>query len=299
MNLRDLEYALAVAEHGHFSRAAEACSIGQPTLSGQIRKLEAELGIELFERDGRAIRVTDVGRTILEHARTAVDAAKEIARAARAGRDPLAGTLRLGIIPTLGPYLLPHLLPTVRMELPALDLAFIEEPTAQLVAAVLSGDLEAAIVATAHEANGLAEITLFDEALQVALPATHPLATQRTLQLADIDPSELLLLTDGHCLRGQALSLCDVAPAAGSGRDLRASSLETLLNLVEAGYGITIVPALAARASRIASGSIVVRPFAEEQPTRGVRLIHRRSTARAVALRALAHAVRACAPACA
>jgi LysR family hydrogen peroxide-inducible transcriptional activator len=294
MNLRDLEYALAVAEHGHFSRAADACAVGQPTLSGQIRKLEAELGVELFERDGRTIRVTEVGRTILEHARTAVDAAREIARAAHAGRDPLAGTMRVGIIPTLGPYLLPHLLPAIRTGLPSLDLALVEEPTARLVAGVLAGDLEAAIVATAHESDGLAEIHLFDEALRVALPAHHALAEHDEVSLSDLDPEELLLLTDGHCLRGQALALCEAAPRAGTGRDLRASSLETLLNLVEAGYGMTIIPVLADHASRLAASGIVTRPFTAPGPVRTIRLIHRRSSARAAALRSLAAAARTC-----
>ena len=296
MNLRDLEYALAVAEHGHFSRAAEACAVSQPTLSGQLRKLEDELGVDIFERDGRTVRVTRSGRDILKYARVAVDAVADIERAAQAGRDPLVGTLRIGVIPTLGPYLLPHLLSTARERIPKLPLAIVEEPTALLVAGVLSGELDAAIVATSHASDGLSEIAIFDEPLWLVVPKDHALAKSESVRLADIDARSLLLLTDGHCLREQTLELCSAAQRAATDRDLRASSLETLLNLVEAGYGMTVVPALARHGPRFTNGSLVAIPFIAPVPTRRIRLIHRGTSPRIAALRTLSNAARTDAP---
>ena len=296
VNLRDLEYALAVAEQGHFSRAAEACNVSQPTLSGQLRKLEDELGVELFERDCRPVRVTRVGREILGYARAAVDAVSDIERAALAGRDPLEGTLRLGVIPTLGPYLLPHLLVTARERIPKLPLAIVEEPTALLVAGVVAGDLDAAIVATTHAAEGLSEIPIFDEPLWLAVPHDHPLAKRENVAIADIDARKLLLLTDGHCLREQTLELCSAAQRAATDRELRASNLETLLNLVEAGYGMTVVPALARHGPRFTSGSLVALRFASPSPTRRIRLVHRANAPRSAALNVLADEARAAAP---
>ncbi len=297
VNLRDLEYALAVAEHGHFSRAAEACAVSQPTLSGQLRKLEDELGVEIFERDGRTVRVTRTGREILTYARAAVEAVADIERAALAGRDPLVGTLRLGVIPTLGPYLLPHLLATARERIPKLPLAIVEEPTALLVSAVLGGELDAAIVATTHVAEGLSEIPIFDEPLWLVIPQGHALAKNENVALADIDAKSLLLLTDGHCLREQTLELCSAAQRAATDRDLRASSLETLLNLVEAGYGMTVVPALARHGPRFANGSLVALPFRPPSPIRRIRLVHRANAPRGSALKLLADEARAAAPA--
>jgi LysR family hydrogen peroxide-inducible transcriptional activator len=296
MNLRDLEYALAVAEHGHFSRAAEACEVSQPTLSGQLRKLEDELGVEIFERDGRTVRVTRVGREILAYARVAVNAVSDLERAAQAGRDPLAGTLRVGVIPTLGPYLLPHLLATARERIPQLPLAIVEEPTAKLVAGVVAGDLDGAIVATSHTSEGLSEVPIFDEPLWLVVAKDDALASQESVALSKIDARKLLLLTDGHCLREQTLALCDAAQRVAADRDLRASSLETLLNLVEAGYGMTVVPALARHGPRFDAGNLVALGFKAPTPTRRIRLIHRASAPRAAALRVLADAARADAP---
>jgi LysR family hydrogen peroxide-inducible transcriptional activator len=296
MNLRDLEYALAVAEHGHFSRAAEACAVSQPTLSGQLRKLEDELGVEIFERDGRTVRTTRVGREILQYARAAIDAVSDIERAAQAGRDPLAGTLRIGVIPTLGPYLLPHLLVTARERIPKLPLTIVEEPTALLVKGVLSGELDAAIVATSHAAEGLSEIPIFDEPLWLVVPRGHALAKRESVAIAEIDARTLLLLTDGHCLREQTLELCSAAQRAATDRDLRASSLETLLNLVEAGYGMTVVPALARHGPRFSNATLVALRFTAPTPTRRIRLIHRASVPRGAALNVLADAARAEAP---
>jgi LysR family hydrogen peroxide-inducible transcriptional activator len=294
VNLRDLTYALAVAEHGHFSRAAEACGVSQPTLSGQIRKLEDELGVELFERDGRTVRVTAAGKTILEPARRAVGAADDMRRAAEASRDPLKGPLRVGMIPTLAPYLLPHLLPAARERLAAMPLRVVEEQTEVLERRLAAGEIDVALLATMPERDGLVDVALFDEPLLLAMPAQHPLARKRTVDAKDVDGAGMLLLAGGNCLREQTLALCTRAQAAlASGSDLRATNLETLLNLVEAGYGVTVLPGLALEASRLLGGALVARPFTDNGVVRRVRLVHRRFAPRSRAFEALAAAIAA------
>jgi LysR family hydrogen peroxide-inducible transcriptional activator len=293
MNLRDLRYALAVAEHGHFSRAAEACDVSQPTLSGQIRKLEDDLGVPLFERDGRRIRVTPAGAAILERAREAVGAADDLMRIAEASRDPLVGPFRVGIIPTLAPYLLPLVLPAAHDALPLMPLAIAEEPTDRLLRRLADGELDAAVLATTPPAEDLADTPLFTEPLLVALPGAHPKARLAAITAADLDGETLLLLSEGHCLRDQALAVCHGRPPTPTGSDLRASSLETLLNLVEAGYGITIVPALARDVQHRDPARLATRPFADAAASRTVRLVFRPGTPRRIAAVRFAEVVRA------
>jgi len=280
MNLRDLEYVLALARTGSFSRAAEACDVSQPTLSLQVRKLEDELGVVLFERDGRRVRLSAIGTSVLEHAQTAVSAANDVRRAADAGRDPLIGPLRIGIIPTVAPYVLALLLPAARSALPQAPLVVVEDRTATLTAMLAAGELDGALLAT--ETPDLIELPLADETLHAALPQGHPLAAQPAIDLADLDPATILLLDDGHCLRDQALALCSHPDRArGVGGDMRASSLETLLNLVRAGYGVTVVPSLAL-VGRNAAG-LTVRPLSG-RAVRRLRLAFRRNAPRRTAL---------------
>ena len=297
MNLRDLQYVLAVAEHGHFSRAAEACAVSQPTLSGQIRKLEDELGLQLFERDGRRVRSSPAAEAVIACARRAVAAADDLVRTAHAGRDPLRGTLRIGIISTLAPYLLPHLLPAAQERFPAMPLAITEGLTERLVAGLHAGDLDAAIVATDHTGDGLASLALFDEPLWVLVSGGHPLAARAAIAPDDIDPAELLLLTDGHCLRDQALTLCTQAFDSRRGKsDVRATSLETLRNLVGAGYGVTVLPELALGNARLPGGPSVARPLHGSGAFRRIRLVSRPAAPRRAALAALQAAIRAALP---
>ena len=298
MNLRDLEYALAVAAHGNFSRAAEACEVSQPTLSGQIRKLEDELGIPIFERDGRRVRVTAAGAAVLGYAQQAVGAIGDLVRTAEAARDPFLGPLRLGIISTLAPYLLPRLLPAAQREIPAMPLAISEEQTERLVLRIHAGEIDAAILATDHGGENLTSTVLFDEPLWLAMPATHALAAHECVDAAQVDPEELLLLTDGHCLRDQALEFCARALDSRRGKsDLRASSLETLRNLVAAGYGVTVLPELALGGAPRASAATVVRPFRDAGVRRRIRLVYRPHAPRRAALGALAAVVRETLPA--
>jgi LysR family hydrogen peroxide-inducible transcriptional activator len=258
MNLRDLRYLLAVAEHGHFGRAAEACGISQPTLSVQLRKLEEMLGVALFERGGKLVAPTAACERLIGHVRTAVAEADAIIAVARDLRDPLAGRFRLGIIPTLAPYLLPLVFAPLRQALPALEVEPWEEQTAALLDRLRSHELDAAILATAVSGPDLASQTLFAEPFLAALPPEHRLARRKRVAEADL-AADILVLADGHCLRDQALQACGHSGALGG--TLRAASLSTLLNMVAAGYGTTLIPGLAAGAAQDAG--IVLRPLAK------------------------------------
>ncbi len=292
MNLRDLTYVIAVEQHGSITRAAEACDITQPTLSAQIAKLEHEFGVAIFERDGRGLKITAAGRSVLEHAKKIVGAVDDLVAATQNHRDPMAGTLRLGLIPTLAPYLLPSLLPAARKALPRLTLTIFEEQTATLLERLRSGTLDAAILATSVDDQRLTAIPLFQEPLRLALWTEHPLAQRKCVELREIDPSTLLLLSEGHCLRDQALALCsertlgDKIPG-----DFRAASLETILNLVEAGMGITLVPELCLQTSR-RSAHLAIRPIGGDGAFRPITLVYRNSTPRGLVLYELANVTR-------
>ena len=297
MNLRDLHYVIAVADLGHFGRAAESCHVSQPTLSGQILKLEEELGVKLFEREGRSVRTTAVGAEIVGRARQAVAAADEITALARASRDPLAGPIRLGIIPTLAPYMMPWMLPRAAEALPRAPLKITEDLTGNLLDALFEARIDAAIIAT-DPPEKLVDHLLFDEPFWVVMPPGHPLAAHETLEAGDIDPKSLLLLTDGHCLRDQALDFCGAQDAGrAAGADVRATSLETLLQLTAANYGMTLVPRLAVGRSGRGFERLAARPLAGPHRSRRVRLVHRAASARAAALARLAEAIREAAPA--
>ncbi len=295
MNLRDLEYALAVERLGSFTRAAQACDVSQPTLSGQVRKLEEALGVSLFERDGRAVRVTSGGTEVLACARRVVDAMTDLEAAAEAQRDPLRGRVRLGMIPTVAPSLLPLALPTIGRRLPRAIVAIVEDQTAGLLARLRDGTLDMALIAT-PPGDGFVELALFDEPLHVAAPPGHPFAQRETIAADELDPTTLMLLSDGHCLRDQVLAVCDAPElAANAPADVRAGSLETLLHLVAAGYGVTLVPALAL--SDEIERTIAIRALAGAGAARRVRLVARRSVPRRALLEQIAEAVREAVPA--
>jgi LysR family hydrogen peroxide-inducible transcriptional activator len=285
MNLRDLRYLLAVTEHGSFRRAAEACGVSQPTLSIQLRKLEEELGVALLERASKAAAPTEACRRLLPHIRAAVAEADAILSVARGLRDPLSGRFRLGIIPTLAPYLLPLVYAPLREALPALEIEPWEEQTAALLERLRAHDLDAALLATEVDGPDLASRELFPEPFLAALAPDHPLAARdvvREEELAD----DMLVLADGHCLRDQALAACGRGGALGG--TLRASSLPTLLNMVAAGYGTTLIPALAAGAAQDAG--IALRPIAS-RAGRVVRIAWRARFPRGDAVRAVGDVV--------
>ncbi len=285
MNLRDLQYLVALAETRHFGRAAERCHVSQPTLSAQIKKLEAFLGVALVERRPRRLALTAAGEAVVERARRMLQDADDIRSLARASQDPLSGQLKVGLIPTLGPYLLPRIAPKLARALPKLQLMLHEYQTAPLVDRVLKGELDLAILALPADTKGLQTRSLFGESFLIAMPEKHHLATRRRLKAADLAGERLLLLEEGHCLRNQALDVC--AQAGVEEQDFRATSLETLRQMVAAGLGITLLPRLAAEGPFASARGLVVRPFAPPQPARLIGAAWRPSTSRGVAIAAI------------
>jgi len=277
MNIRDFQYAVAVAEFSHFGKAAEACHVSQPALSGQIKKLEQHLGVLLFERTKRAVRLTPVGELIIEEARDLLARAKHIEETAKAHLDPLAGTLRLGMIPTIGPYLTPTLLPSIFNGLADLDLQLHEDMTHLLEQSLLEGRIDAAITATPPNNPRLTEIPLYDEPFWIALPNAHPLVVEDDIDISEISPEELLLLSDGHCLRDQVLSFCEIDGGKAGQVNTQQTSLSTILALVGAGAGVTLVPAISLSGSWVTDFGISMRRERTGNSLRSVRLIFRAS----------------------
>ena len=290
MNLRDLRYLVAVAEKRHFGQAAEACHVSQPTLSAQLKKLEGYLGVTLIERTNKSVAITPIGEAILARARLAVEQADAIVQIARSHRDPMAGPFRLGVIPTLGPYLIPLLLGPLRARFPDFELILSEETTARLLARLEAHEIDAALLATVTEDPRLDEIALFDEPFWLAYPRGHAFDQQEEIGERELQEADLLLLADGHCLRDQVREVCRGATDAADDAvgDLRASSLETILQLVAAGYGCTLVPALAMRGPWTTDMGVMSRSLDLPSARRRVRLVFRASFPRRAALEAIA-----------
>lgn len=285
MNLRDLQYLVALAETRHFGRAALRCHVSQPTLSAQLRKLEDYLGVALIERRPRQVALTAAGAAVIQRARRMLQDADDIRALAHASQDPLAGQLKVGLIPTLGPYLLPRVMPRLAQALPKLALLLHEYQTAPLIQRVLDGELDLAILALPADTKGLQTRSLFAEAFLVTLPEKHRLAARRRLKPADLAGEKLLLLEEGHCLREHALEVCSRAGAEEQG--FRATSLETLRQMVASGAGITLLPRLAAEGPFASARGLVVRPFAPPAPSRTIGAAWRRSNSRAAAIAAV------------
>jgi len=294
MNLRDLGYIIAVAETRHFGRAAERCFVSQPTLSGQIKKLEEELGVAIFERTNRSVEITSVGHDIVAHARQMMEQADAIEQLAIAHKDPLAGPLRIGAIPTLSPYLMPLILKPMMQRLPQSRLVLSEEMTNILLARLRRHEIDAALLATPVEDGDLEVLPLFKEPFWVAYPRNHRFYEKEKIVLRDLHNDNLLLLAEGHCLADQAMDVCRIKERQTRGElaDLRASSLETLIQLVGAGYGITLIPALAMRGSWSAGSGVVAQPLAVADASRRVSLVFRNSFPRRAALQAFAELIR-------
>ncbi len=293
MNLRDLQYLISLADTQHFSQAAERCFVSQPTLSGQIKKLEDELGVTLFERTKRSVEITPIGNEILGHARQILEQADSIRQLARAQQDPLVGPLNIGAIPSLSPYLLPLFLMPLTMQCPQMRLVLTEELTDRLLERLSRHEIDAALLATPAESPELESLALFEEPFWIACAPGHPLAKKREITQQDLAAADLLLLSEGHCLADQAMEICRIerrGEQAGMA-DLRASNLETLLQLVAVGFGCTLVPALAIGGSRLADSGIVVKLLKLPDAYRRVSLVFRRSFPRRQALEALAQVI--------
>ena len=292
MNLRDIEYVVAVADHRHFGRAAAACHVSQPTLSGQILKLEAELGLRLFDREGRGARVSDRAATVVAQARATLAAAAGVSAAADAARDPFAGELRLGVITTVAPYLLPIALPEIARALPRTPLYLVEDLTDRLLARLRDGALDAAVIATDSRETKLAAIELYDEPFFLVFSGHSGKRGRTSIGVEEIDPSTLLLLAEGHCLRDQALALCNSAERTALGADVRGTSLETLRHLASAGQGTTLAPLLAYADWRRSGGGIAGLRIVGDGASRLVRLVFKCGSPRQAAIEALAASLR-------
>ena len=286
LKLKDLRYLVAVADTRHFGRAAERCFVSQPTLSTQLKKLEEYLGVQLIERQPKRVALTAAGEEIVARARRILEASDEVVTLARTHRDPLAGALRIAMLPTIGPYLLPRVAREITKALPRLDLRLYEYPTAAMLAKLRAGEIDLGILALPVDLDGLEARELYDEAFMVALPATHPLAKRPTIRIQDLHGETLLLLEDGHCLRDQALAVCSHASMQEK-QDFRATSLETLRQMVATGAGVTLLPELATHGAYRHARGVVVRPFARPAPLRKIGGVWRKTSARHAAIAAV------------
>ena len=290
VTLRQLQYVLAVAEHRNFRRAAAACAVAQPSLSTQIAQLESALGVILFERLTRGVVVTAAGEAFLERARRVLMDADDLVATVELSRDPLAATLRIGVIPTVAPYLLPELAPVLHAEFPRLQLLWIEEKTRDLVTRIESGDLDAGILAVESELGDLDYEPLGRDAFFLTVPRGHRLARNKApARLEELEGETVLLLDDGHCFREQALAVCHRA-AAGEA-SMRATSLSTLAQMVAGGTAITLLPRISLKTENRAR-ALVARAFGPRGPFRTLALAWRKTTPSIPALRALAQTMR-------
>ena len=276
MTLTYLRYLIALSQEKHFGRAAEKCNISQPTLSVAIKKVEEELGIQLFERGATEVKATETGRLVVEQAEKVLLEVAHINEIADVGKDPLTGPLRLGVIYTIGPYLLPHLIPRVHKLAPRMPLIIQESFTARLLDALRCGELDVIVVSLPFEESGIVTQPVYDEPFRVLLPAAHVWATETEIDAASLAEDKLLLLSAGNCFREQVLEVCpQLRQTSHLQRTLEGSSLETIRHMVATGLGVTVLPSTAADALDTATSPVVVRPFAAPEPSRRIVLAWR------------------------
>ncbi len=287
MTIQELKYLTAVAEHLHFGRAAAACHVTQPTLSAGLRSLENKLDQILFERGPHGVLITHAGEPLVQQARKILSEVRQFEQLARAGQTPLTGTFKLGAIPTIGPYLFPHIIAGLRRDWPQLQLSLVEARTDDLLHELRLGELDAVLLSPPFDDSGLAHDMLYEEEFLLALPDKHRLQKQRTLRVADLEDEQLLLLDEGHCLRDQVVEFCQVGESSARNL-LRSSSLETLRNMVAAGAGCTLLPALA-----VTKPAANIRALARPRPSRSVGLYWRQNFSGAESAQLLADTVRA------
>jgi LysR family hydrogen peroxide-inducible transcriptional activator len=290
LKLKDLKYLVAIADTRHFGQAAELCHVSQPTLSAQLRKLEEYLGVPLVERQPRRVMLTAAGEQIIVRARRIAEASDEIVEIARSHKDPLAGRLRIGFLPTIGPYLLPSIAPKIRKALPRLELMLYEYQTVPMLEKLRAGELDMGVLALPVEMDGLDSRELYEEPFVVAVPSDHPLTKKTQLRIEDLEGVTMLLLEDGHCLRDQALDACSRVDV-NEKQDFRATSIETLRHMVATGAGVTLLPELASRGGYASPKGLTLRPFAKPAPTRRIGAIWRRSSPRTAVIDAVARVI--------
>lgn len=289
IKLRDLEYLVAIDQYKHFGKAAEACFVSQPTLSGQMIKLEEQLGLQLIERHRRNVMLTPAGEQLVLEAQQVLKAAHSFEASAKALLDPLAGDLHVGLIPTLAPYLLPHIMSDLNQRLPKINFYLHEKQTKVLLQELNEGKLDLLILPWLDDMQGVERYDLFEEPLVLALSPLHALAQQPQVQLGDLNNQQILTLEDGHCLRDQALGYCFAAGAKEDHR-FQATSLETLRYMVASGMGITLMPKLATQHPK--SDRLLYIPFVEPAPTRQISLLVRPNYSRMSCIREVVSSVR-------
>lgn len=295
MTLTDLRYLVALARERHFGRAAESCHVSQPTLSVAIKKVEEELGVQLFERSATEVKITAVGQRIVNQAEKVLVEAALIPEIAAAGKDPLSGPLRIGVIYTIGPYLLPRLIPLMRQHAPRMPLVIQENFTHVLVDQLKRGELDVVILSLPFEEAGVVAQPLYDEPFRVLLPAGHAWASEQTIEADKLADDQLLLLGAGNCFRDQVLEVCpQCRNVGGLQRTLEGSSLETIRHMVASGLGVTILPSSAADELQENNPLVAVRPFAEPQPMRRVALAWRVTYPRSGAIDVVRQAILEC-----
>lgn len=297
MTLTELRYIVAVAREKHFGRAAEACFVSQPTLSVAIKKLEEELDVKIFERGANEVSVTPLGEEIVRQAQSVIEQAAGIKEIAKRGKDPVSGPLRLGVIYTIGPYLLPDLVKAAIERVPQMPLVLQENFTVKLLDMLRTGELDCAIVAEPFPDAGLAVAPLYDEPFMVAVPVSHPLARRKQISAEELKKETMLLLGTGHCFRDHVLEVCPEyarfsSNAEGIRKSFEGSSLETIKYMVASGMGVTVVPQLSV--PKDAQPHVRYIPFSEPVPTRRVVLAWRRTFTRYEAIAALRNAIYAC-----
>lgn len=299
MTLTELKYIVAVARAKHFGHAAESCFVAQPTLSVAIKKLEDELGVTLFERGGSEVSVTPVGAQIVAQAERVLEQTAAIKELAKQNKDPLAGPLRLGVIYTIGPYLLPPLVKNLIDNVPQMPLVLQENFTVKLLELLRQGELDAAIMALPLPDHGMLMQTLYDEPFVVAMPKTHPWAKRKEIAADDLKAETMLLLGSGHCFRDQVLEVCPEmarfsSPGNGMQRTFEGSSLETIRHMVASGIGLTVLPRASVRDMEDPNGLLTFVPFSQPAPSRRVVIVWRKSFTRRAAIDAIVNAVAEC-----
>lgn len=287
MNLRELEYLVALAEHKHFGKAAEVCFVSQPALSMQIKKLENYLGVQLLERTNKSVVLTEIGKRLANKANEILKQAKELKEIASLAKDPYSGELKIGIIPTLAPYLLPHIMKPLKKSFPKLKIFLIEEQTHNLIAQLKEGKLDTIILALPLAEEIFVTSHLFKEEFMLAVPPSHPFVKKKIIHQTALENEDLLLLEEGHCLRTQILEICKITNAQES-KSFRATSLETLRHMVGAGMGITLIPKLA----RKNNDMVTYLEFKNPKPFRQIGIAWRESTAKAILLTDIAKTIR-------
>ena len=300
MTLTELRYIVAVARERHFGRAAAACHVSQPTLSIAVKNLEEELDLKIFERASNEITVTPVGQDVIAQAQRVLDQVASIKEIAKLGKDPLAGPLRLGIIYTIGPYLLPQLVKQMIKRVPQMPLILQENFTVRLLEMLRLGELDAAILAEPFADHGLAQTPLYDEGFMIAVPSDHAFASRKSVASSELEKENMLLLGAGHCFRDHVLGVCPEfsqfpSNSEGISRSFEGSSLETIRHMVASGMGVTVLPRLSVPAEPLKSSMLRFVPFSDTpEPSRRVVLVWRKSFTRHEAIAALRNAVMAC-----